>query len=160
MVTWTDKVQAICSVLSIIVTISGFVFIGIQIRQSNKELFANTHERLIMHNLEILKFIGDNVEIKPFLYDEKKLQDLQGVSPEEKQIIEEKTKIACEIFTDLFEHVAFQWSALPKYARESWKQYALEMYANSYELRKFVKEQQKWYTNQLLRIINFSTQWP
>lgn len=144
------NLQFISSVVGILVSLLGFVFIGNQVVQARKDLHASTHERLLRHNLEVLGKIIDNPEVRPFLYDNKRIS--RDTDPETRS----KVLTFCEIFVDFFEHVSFQRPHIEEKAIVTWEKYTSSMFASSYEMRKFFRENMNWYHGDLRRMVGSS----
>lgn len=156
---WThDQIQSATAVAGVIVSLLGFLFIGYQIGQAKAELHANTHERLLDHNLEVLTLIASHPDTRPYFYDDVRLSD----SPSFPDDIRTRNQVLtiCEIFTDLFEHVALQRDNMPADVVATWTEYAQSMYEDSYELRHFLKENQNWYHESLHEIAGLNDKWP
>jgi len=109
----TDQVQAISSVIGVIIAFVGFFFVSYQIRQISQNSRAGAHTAIFSHFLELDRLMLDKAEIRPYLCNGKALPSEDD--PHYAQVI-----LACEMFADFYEHVSLQHENLPELSRACW----------------------------------------
>jgi hypothetical protein len=146
MVLWTtDQVQAASSVAGVVVAIAGFVFIAYQIRQIGQAGRAGAHASIFSHYLEVTRLMLDNPEIRPYLYDGKKL------SPDDPNYA--KVLFACEVFGDFYEHVSLQRENLPHQSLECWDKAIADRYRRNPTLRTYLDARRHLYAPELFSAV-------
>ncbi len=160
---FTDKVQAYAAVVGIIVTIVGFIFLIVEIKHtklaleiSESSLTAATHERLLLHNLEMHKIMLAHPEIRSYYYEGKKLETKKEPEDQTYNLV----NTTSEAFADFFEHVSFQLDTMDESHRRAWKKYGMNIFCDSFVLRKFMKENEDWYHGKVKDMIGFKPTWP
>ena len=113
---WTDILQAVGAAASLVVAVIGFGILIYQIRQLERAIRANTQSELYSQGFEILKFLGENSQIRPYFYEGKKLE----AHDEARNLVLSAT----EIVADFFEHVVLQKRNLPNAV---WQKWAIQM---------------------------------
>ena len=142
-VTWTADVQAIASIV-------GFVVIIYQIRQLQRAIQSDTHNKLYTHYLEVTKLLLQKPQLRPYFYGGKVLDKTVPDQADIRQEIE----VMCEVFLSLFEHAVVQKNNLPGDSWQNcWKAYVLERYKNSPVLVTFFTANQAWYAKTLLDLL-------
>ena len=70
-VNWAEALQGIGAILSVVVTIIGYIFIVSQIKQTNKSIQHSSNVAIYSISSEFYRFIADNSELRPYFYDNK-----------------------------------------------------------------------------------------
>jgi hypothetical protein len=126
---WTDVLQAIGAIGSLAIAIIGFGILIYQIRQLERAIRGDTQSGLYVQTFEIMKFIADNPEIRPYFYDGKELR------PEDESY--NLIMTATEIVADFFEHVVLQKANLPSEVWQKWCFQIQKTYSNSPTLQEY-----------------------
>jgi len=142
---WTDVVQALSSAAAFLLAVIGFLVLRHQIKQVERGIRGETHSGLYQHNFEVMKFIAEKNEVRPYFYDEK---TLTGADPNYNLVM-----TMAGIMASLFEHVALQRPNLPNDVWESWVRHIKSMYAKSPVLRQYYSEHRCWYSTDMLVLL-------
>lgn len=126
---WTDILQAIGAVGSLVIAVVGFGILIYQIKQLERAIRGDTQSGLYAQTFEIMKFIADNPQIRPYFYDGKELQ----AGDESYNLI----MTTSEIVADFFEHVVQQKTNLPDEVWQKWCLQIQKTYSNSPALREY-----------------------
>lgn len=126
---WTDVVQAIAALGALFIAAIGFVVLIFQIKQLERAIRGDTQSGLYAQTLEIMKFIADNPELRPYFYDGKELQ----AGDESYNLV----LTATEIVADFFEHVVLQKANLPDEVWQKWCFQIQKTYSNSPVLQEY-----------------------
>jgi hypothetical protein len=126
---WTDVVQAIAAIGSVLIAVVGFGILIFQIKQLERAIRGDTQSGLYTQTLEIMKFIADNPEIRPYFYEGKELR------PEDTSY--NLILTATEIVADFFEHVVLQKANLPDEVWQKWCFQIQKTYSNSPVLQEY-----------------------
>ena len=142
---WTDVLQALSSAAALLVALVGFLVLRHQIKLVERGIRGETHGGLYQHNFEVMKFIGENSEVRPYFYDGKELNKGQADYP--------LVMTAAGIIAALFEHVALQRPNLPDDVWECWVRHIESTYAKSSALRQYYSEHRTWYSENVLVLL-------
>jgi hypothetical protein len=126
---WTDVLQAIGAIGSLLIAVIGFGILIFQIRQLERAIRGDTQSGLYAQTFEIMKFIADNPQIRPYFYDGKELR----VGDESYNLV----LTATEIVADFFEHVVQQKANLPDEVWQKWCVQIQRTYLSSPALREY-----------------------
>jgi hypothetical protein len=108
----------------------------------------DTQTRLVLHSLDILKYIQSTPNAYEFIYGGKKLTAKS--SPEELKTAE----ITALMYMDMFEHICLQSPALGLDNREAWVTWAKDLYMRSPAIRAVYSKNKKWYSKELQHILD------
>lgn len=126
---WTDVVQAIAAIGSLLIAVVGFLILIFQIKQLERAIRGDTQSGLYAHTFEIMKFIADSPQIRPYFYDGKELR----AGDESYDLV----MTATEIVADFFEHVVLQKANLPDEVWQKWCLQIQKTYSNSPALQEY-----------------------
>jgi hypothetical protein len=146
--TWADtnQVQATANVLSVIVTLIGFVLLWRQIKRVDLSARGQTHSYLYTHQDSITRFFIDRPNLRPFFYDNVE------VSNTESDYV--TIKAVTEMVADFAEHIYLQLPNLPKDIREGWEFYMKNLYNRSPILRTHFRDNGDWYSEDFIKTIS------
>lgn len=134
---WTEATQAICSIITVIITLVGLIFIIVQLTSAKKANQIATYENLYARMHDIHKFLYDHSELREYFYSSKKTNcdDANYV----------KVLIATEMFADFLQQVKLQSDLMPKKTAEGWNNYCTSINSRSVVLQEFIENNKKWY---------------
>jgi hypothetical protein len=144
---WTDKVQAIGSVLTFFVTLFGFIFVYIQINQAKHALNGSTHTAIYAQMQSINQLFIEKPNLRKFFYDgydfpkEATEKDKESVLP------------VADMLADFFEHVTQQKDNLPENVWPAWGKYMRYVYDNSPVMRRHFEKNADWYDPEYINFI-------
>ena len=150
-VKWTDVVIAIAVSLQLLISVVGFWLIWLQVKQLNRGIRGETHSRLYDHYLKVTERLAVESKLRPYFYDPKKelKEDDAGYAD-----LREEIDMMCEIISGLLEHAAVQKENLPKDSWVAcWQAYTYERFEKSVELRKFFRDNRKWYAESFRNVV-------
>jgi hypothetical protein len=141
---WTDVLQAISALGSLVVAVVGFGILIYQIKQLERAIRSNTQSELYSQGFEILKFLGENPEIRPYFYEGKELDvgDKSG----------DLVLSATEIVADFFEHVVLQKRNLPEAVWQKWAVQIQKTYSDCPTLRQYYASNKSLYCEDIVRL--------
>lgn len=141
---WTEIAQGVGSIASAVISLVGFVFVWLQIKQTNSNLRQSNHTAIYSINTEIYKFFAENSELRPYFHDEKPLL----------QDDENRNRIfsISELLADFFEFILVEKDALAPEIREPWKIYMKKIYSKSSAFRQFIHTNKDQYSDALLTL--------
>jgi len=137
---WTDVLPAIGAVGSLLIAVIGFGILIYQIKQLERAIRGDTQSGLYDQTFEIMRFIADNPQIRPYFYEGKELRP----GDESYDLI----MTATEMVADFFEHVVLQKVNLPSEVWQKWCFQIQKTYSNSPTLREY------YTTNKLAYSVN------
>jgi hypothetical protein len=150
--TWTDKVQAISSIVYVvltfayvIVTLVGFLLLRRQIQQVDLSTRGETYGELYRQQHAITRFFIDNLHLRPYFYNN---QEIGGEGHEVSQIMP-----VAEMIADFLEHIYLQLPNLPQDVREGWQAYMRRVYNSSPALRHHLAENESWYSTEFIQVL-------
>ncbi|PYS61770.1 MAG: hypothetical protein DMF76_10180 [Acidobacteria bacterium] len=108
---------------------------------------GDVNERLYKQSLEILQFIAENPEVRPYFYDNKEIA--RAVNELERL----KVLSTAEMVGGFMELVALQIEDQPAEIQPRWKAYILDQYNSSAVLRDHIATCKAWYADDLLRLL-------
>jgi hypothetical protein len=141
---WTEAAQGICAILSVIVTIIGFLLIIRQIRQTQKTIEQSNHTSIYAISAEFNKYLADNSELRPFLYEGKAFEMSQNLS--------DKILIVCEMLTDMFEFIVIEHRSINPSIYGTWRAYIELIYSKSPAFRYYIELYKPTYSKELLTV--------
>jgi hypothetical protein len=142
---WPAETQAITSILGLMVTSFGFLFLSRQITLLKKAIVSDTNGRLSDQSITILNFIAD----KPYLYDY--FYHSKPLGSADEHVIE--VLCACEMIANYADMVALSLPDIPVLVRSRWTRFITDTLASSPALRDFIAQHRLWYSDELLAII-------
>lgn len=146
-VKWTDKVQAMCGVLTLVATIIGFIFLSIQITQAKHALQASAHTAIYAQIQTIDQIFVDKPSLRKFFYDN---YDFPADATEKEK---EAVVPVADVMQDFFEHVTLQRENLPENKWPLWLKYMRFVYDNSPVMRRHLKENAAMYDPEYVKLI-------
>jgi hypothetical protein len=108
---------------------------------------GDVNERLYSQSLEILRFIAENPELRPYFYDNK---DLTRTESELERL---KVLSTAEMVGGFMELVALQLAEQPAEIQPRWKAYIVDGYNSSVVLREHLSTCMGWYADDFLRLL-------
>lgn len=108
---------------------------------------GDVNERLYSQSLEILRFIAENPELRPYFYDNKDL------SRTESELERLKVLSTAEMVGGFMELVALQLAEQPAEIQPRWKAYIVDGYNSSVVLREHLSTCTAWYADDFLRLL-------
>src|SRR4030095_9535536 len=108
---------------------------------------GDVNERLYSQSLEILRFIADNPELRPYFYDNKDLRRTES------QLERLKVLSTAEMVGGFMELVALQLAEQPEEIQPRWKAYIVDAYNSSAVLREHLATCTAWYAEDFLRLL-------
>jgi len=108
---------------------------------------GDVNERLYSQSLEILRFIAENPELRPYFYDNKNL------SRTESELERLKVLSTAEMVGGFMELVALQLAEQPAEIQPRWKAYIVDGYNSSVVLREHLSTCTAWYADDFLRLL-------
>jgi len=108
---------------------------------------GDVNERLYGQSLEILKFIAENPELRPYFYDNKGLSDAKD------ELERLKVLSTSEMVGGFMELVALQIDLQPAEIQPRWRAYLADQYKSSAVLRAHIDECRAWYADEFLRLL-------
>lgn len=144
---WTDKVQAITSLLTLFVTVFGFIFVYIQISQAKHALNGSTHTAIYAQMQGINQLFIEKPNLRKFFYDgydfpkEATQEDKEAILP------------VADMLEDFFEHVTQQKENLPDKIWPAWVKYMRDVYNNSPTMRRHIAKNADWYDPEYVALI-------
>lgn len=135
-------------------TLAGLVFASETIRSSFYNSRHRTNDSLTRLNQEVLKLQFEHPEIRRYFHGAQAvgLEDApqHGGDPE----LMSRVLTLCEMYADLFDVVADNRYPLGEDEYAGWKTYALAIWHQSPELRKFVGDRLDWYGDRLMEMLD------
>jgi hypothetical protein len=141
---WTDIVQAIGAAGSLLVAVVGFGVLIYQIKQLERAIRATTQGELYSQGFEILKFLGENSEIRAYFYEGKALA--------ENDRARNLVLSATEIVADFFEHIVLQRPNLPEPVWQKWAIQIQNTYLNCPTLQEYFDIHKDMYCDDVIRL--------
>jgi hypothetical protein len=108
---------------------------------------GDVNERLYSQSLEILRFIAENPELRPYFYDNKDL------SRAESELERLRVLSTAEMVGGFMELVALQLEEQPAEIQPRWKAYIVDAYNSSVVLREHLSTCTAWYADDFLRLL-------
>jgi len=108
---------------------------------------GDVNERLYSQSLEILRFIAENPELRPYFYDNKDL------SRAESELERLRVLSTAEMVGGFMELVALQLAEQPAEIQPRWKAYIVDGYNSSVVLREHISTCTAWYADDFLRLL-------
>jgi hypothetical protein len=142
-INWS-ALQGICAILSIVITLLGYIFLFRQITQTNKGIQHSSGVAIYSISSEFYKFLADNSKLRPYFYNNKEVIENDND--------QDKLLAMCEYLADFFEFVIIESKGLDPRIFESWKDYMSVIYKNSPVFRFYLSKYKSNYTPELLAV--------
>jgi hypothetical protein len=139
--TWTDVAQALATIAAVLIALFGFPLLIFQIKQLERSIRGDTHEKLYNQSLEIMNFLFQYPSLRPYVYEGKEL--------EANDIERGHVDTLMEMLGDYLEHILLQMPNLPGDIRPYWKNYVRDMLRSSPELQRYLHIRRQWYSEEL-----------
>lgn len=108
---------------------------------------GDVNERLYYQSLEIMKFIAEHPEVRPYFYDN---QPLSKAESEEDRL---RILSVAEMVGGFMELVALQIEDQQPEIQTRWKAYIVDAYNSSSVVREHLALCEAWYADDLLRLL-------
>src|SRR5262245_22475567 len=95
---WADIAQGVGAIGGLVLGVIGFAAIWFQIKQVQLAIRADTLERLFLHGFEIIRFMADHPETRPYIFEGR---SLSPDDPNTNNVI-----AVLEMGTDYLQHIA------------------------------------------------------
>jgi hypothetical protein len=143
---WTEEAQGVGAILGVIITIIGFIFIYRQIKQTQKTIEQSNHTSIYAISAEFNKYLADNSELRPFLYEGKEF--------DKNHMLSNKILIVCEMLTDMFEFIIIEHKSINSSIYGTWRSYIELIYSNSPAFRYYTELYRSTYSKELLMVFH------
>lgn len=143
---WTDVVQAICSLGALIVAVVGFVALIFQVRQLERAIRGDTHSKLYEQGLATVQLVFEAPNLWPYVYEGK---ETAPGDPDYFQLC-----ALVEIIADFHEHIALQKPNLPPAVWQRWRDYLRETTRTCPTLRDHYRRRAPWYLQEILGLVS------
>ncbi len=140
---WTDIIQALGSILGVVIMLVGFIFVYIQIRQLKNSIISNTNNYVYTQTNEFLNFITTH-KLRPYFYENKKYEE-----DDKKQ----EVYTACELASCWFEFVFLEKGNYRKGIWEKWLNAVSSIYRSSPILRIYLEQKKDWYSDEMIEYL-------
>lgn len=142
---WTDVVQAVAAVGTLLATMFGFVYVARQIKLVRRGLNAQANAGLSEQSLSILSFIAEHPETYDYLYNNKRLieGDANAVA----------VQCLCEMVANYCDLVVAMLPDLAPEVVERWKRFIIDTASCSPALRNHLNHHRLWYSDELLTLL-------
>lgn len=107
-----------------------------------RTLTLGVHSQVFSSSFNALNVVLENPELRPYLYEGK-----QPPGEYDDVKLAQRVKVACEMFSDLFELVCLQMEGMRKVKTwKGWQNYMTDVIASSPALRNHFRESAEWVT--------------
>ena len=134
--------QGASSILMVLVTLVGFVFVKDQIKQTRKSLEHSSNVAVYDISSEFYRYLASHDYLRPYFYSKKQLVD--------GDVNSDKLLSLCEYLADFFEFLLIESKHLDPNIYESWKDYISFIHSNSPVFQMYMKEYEANYTDELI----------
>ncbi len=134
-------------ILGIVVNMVGFYLVVTQIRQQALATRGETYTNLCGLSYEILKMIADQPALYAYVYNNKRIQS-DTPTAERVQVL-----ICCEMIANYCDNAALQHENIPEPVWQRWHSFIREQVAASDELNAFLRQNESWYSAELIEIL-------
>jgi hypothetical protein len=139
---WTEVLQAIASVGTLIVTAAGLFAVYIQIRKLQSAVWGETHGKLCDQSLELLKMLAEKPSTRPYFAESK---ELSADEPEHAFVL-----YAAEAIANFMEHLVLQRDNLPQNQWDRWNDFIDGQLEESPVIQEFLLRNRQWYSTALM----------
>jgi len=139
---WTDIMQALVGIGTLLVTIAGFLFVIRQVKQIERTIRSDTNASLCAQSIDILSEMAKCPEGYSCFYDNAPL-------PSDNKLRVEVLCI-CEMIANYLDHVALQHDNLPKPVWERWSCFIRDTLAGSQVIQEHFRKYRNWYSQEIL----------
>jgi len=108
---------------------------------------GDVNERLYSQSLEIMRFLAEHPELRPYFYNNKELREAAN------ELEKLRVLSADEMASGFMELVALQLSLQPEHIQPRWKAYLVDQYNSSVVVREHLAECAGWYADDLLCLL-------
>jgi hypothetical protein len=120
-------------------------FVRQQLKQVERTIRGDVHERLTAGSVEILKLLATKPESYAYFYEGKSLKD---DDPNREFIL-----YSAEIFANYMENVVNQEYNMDKADRRVWIRFIVDTCKMAPVVREFLLDRQEWYSRKLITIV-------
>jgi hypothetical protein len=133
-------------------TLVGFVFIYLQLREVKETIQGDAQDSLYTHYLGVLSMLAQKPHLYPYFY-ENKTANVDAHHPNLRQ----EVALMSEVILGLVEHSVMFKQAVPGKAWDHcWRPYAKERFKASSELSQFFEKNKSWYAKDLSEVLQDS----
>jgi hypothetical protein len=138
---WTDIVQAIGSIGTILAAVIGFIFVIKQLRQVETTLRKDAIELLYERAFAIQNILLNESELRPYFFE-------NAPVPSDPMIMA-KLETYSEMVFDFYELIIDETHFMSSGLSQPWKYYLKDLYSRSPFLRRHLDMNQEWYSQAL-----------
>lgn len=145
---WTNIVQAVASVASVMVTVIGFGFVYWQIRQAKNSIEQQNHASIYSLGFELNKSIIENSNLKPYLSGKEK------ISPDDPDYY--KLVILTEMIADFYEYIICEKDHIDQRVVDGWMASIKAKIKSNHFLRDQIKNNKEFYSENFIHEVSES----
>jgi len=142
----TDIIQAVCSVITVLLAIAGVYFVLVELRHVRQSIQSNTYGALCEQSIPIVTYIADHPEVYPYLYTREYPLPADNA-------VRVQVELACELVANFMEMAALQQACMSEKTWSTWKAFIQSTFEGSPVLVDFVTRSRGWYCEELLKFL-------
>jgi hypothetical protein len=142
---WTEVCQAVASLAGVVLSLVGFLFVILQLRQNQQATDRQTHAIVYQLNQEIYSLLVNHPDLRPYFYENEKIPCDEP--------IRSKVLAAAEMICDMFEYIVLNDKSLGKEIRKGWMSYMRRMYQENQCLPEFLSIASAQYSDDFLSVL-------
>jgi hypothetical protein len=127
-----------------VVALGGIFFVREQLKQVERTIRGDVHERLTAESIEILKFLATHPESYAYFYEKK---SLKTDDPDRAFVL-----YAAEILANYMENVITQRENMSERDRKVWDHFVVDTSKLAPVVRTVLLEHREWYSPELVKI--------
>jgi hypothetical protein len=140
-----STVQAVAAVAGVVVASIGFVAIIVQLRQVERGLRSSARGSIYDMAARIKELFIEHPNLRPYFLDGK------PISPSDESY--SLALAVADYYCLYLEQIATQGENIAPSGRQSWYQYAADVYARSPVLRDYLRDKAAWYAPEFWAIV-------
>jgi hypothetical protein len=144
-VRWTDVVQAMTAIGTLLITMIGFGFIYVQLEQTQHLLNSSTHAAIYGQTQVLDQLMIEKPFLRKYIYE--------NCEPPENLEQRRMVLSTTDMFADFFEHVAQQRTNMPDNIWRPWLTYIRDVYKSSPAYREQFKDRGIWYEEEYKKLV-------
>lgn len=143
---WTDVLQGIGSIASAIISLLGFIFIYMQIKQAKHAVVKQNNASVYNLGVNLNTVIFENSELMPFVDGETEMLSTDPNYP--------KLTTLVEMMADYYEYIICERNSIDTKITEGWVTYLRDNIRNRKMLREYILARKKYYSKEFIDEIN------
>ena len=128
---WTDVAQTIATVVGVCIALVGVPIFIHQVRQLERSIRGDTHEKLYAHSAILMQLVFDNPELRPFVWGNVEIPADHPLTPRAQTLV--------EMYAQFVEHIVLQRPNMPPDLWPPWSKYVDAILETSPSLRKYIR---------------------